>query len=185
VSVQLQAKSVVRSVALVLVVVVLGCGLGGPYVGESVVGALGRAVGHSELALRALGWGWGGLPYVVAVAAFVGQAKLSRNVKLALPYLLAVWIGSAALLIPGRYSSLEERFGTAYPDARPLSFGWACGFLSTAVTVLLVAIALILFKRILGTITKRHLQTLNRVLAAVWVVLTTAGLVAALIGPMP
>ncbi|TCO24835.1 hypothetical protein EV652_108371 [Kribbella steppae] len=175
----------VRSVALVVVVVAVGCGLGGAVVGESVVGALGRAVDHRELVLRALGWCWGGLPYVVITAALVGRAKLTRNVKLALPYLLAVWIGSAALLIPGRYSTLEERFGTAYPDARPLSFGWACGFLSTAATVLLVAIALILFKKLLGSITKRHLQTLNRVLTAIWVVLTAAGLVAALIGPMP
>jgi hypothetical protein len=176
---------VVRSVALVVVVTVFACGIGGGFVGESVVGALGRAVDHSELALRVLGWCWGGLPYVVIAAAFVGRAKLTRNARLALTYLLAVWLASAALLIPGRSSSLEDRFGTAYPDARPLSFAWACGFLSAAATVLLVVVAVLLVNKFRGTPTKQDLQNLNRTLTTAWVVLTVAGLVGALLGPMP
>jgi hypothetical protein len=172
-------------VVVVLVVVVFACGLGGGFVGESVVGALGRVVDHGELVLRVVGWCWGGLPYVVIGAAFVGRAKLSRNGKLGLTYLLAVWIGSGALLIPGRSSSLEQRFGSAYPDARPLSFGWACGFLSTVATVLVIVVAVLLLKKLRGTPAKQHLQTLSRALTATWAVLTTAGLVAALIGPMP
>lgn len=176
---------VVRSVALVLVVTVFACGIGGGFVGESVVGALGRAVDHSESALRVLGWCWGGLPYVVIAAAFIGRARLTRNVRLALTYLLAVWISSGAFLLPGRSSSLEHRFGTAYPDARPLSFAWACGFLSAAATVLLVVVAVLLLKKLRGTPTKQHLQNLNRVLTTAWAILTAAGLVAALTGPMP
>jgi hypothetical protein len=176
---------VVRSVALVLVVTVIGCGIGGGFVGESVIGALGGVADHSELVLRVLGWCWGGLPYVVIGAAFVGRAKLTRNVLLALTYVLAVWIGSATLLLPGRSSSLEERFGSAYQDARPLSFAWACGFLSTAVTVLLIVVAVLLLKKLRGTPTTQHLQTLGRALTATWAILTATGLVAALIGPMP
>jgi hypothetical protein len=172
-------------VALVLVVVALGCGISGAFIGETVVGAIGRAVDHRELVLRALGWCWGGLPYVVIAAALAGRSKLSRNVRLSLKYLLAAWIGSAALLIPGRYSSLEDRFGTAYPDARPLSFGWACGFLTTAATFLLIAVAILLLKKVHGTLTKQHVPTLNRVVTTTWAILTAAGLVAALIGPMP
>lgn len=176
---------VVRSVGLTLVVVVLACGIGGGFVGDSVVGAVGRVVDHSELALRVLGWCWGGLPYVVIGAAFVGRAKLTRNVLLAVTYVLAVWIGSAAFLLPGRSSSLEHRFGTAYPDARPLSFAWACGFLAAAAMVLLVVIAVLVLRKLWGKPTKQQLQTLGRGLAATWVILTAAGLVAALIGPMP
>jgi hypothetical protein len=114
---------VVRSVALVLVVTVFGCGIGG---------------------------------------GFVGRAKLTRKVLLALTYVLAVWIGSATLLLPGRSSSLEERFGAAYPDARPLSFAWACGFLAAAATLLLTVIAVLLLKGLRGTPTTQHLQTLSR-----------------------
>jgi hypothetical protein len=57
--------------------------------------------------------------------------------------------------------------------------------LSAVATVLLVVVAVLLLKKLRGTPTKQHLQTLSRSLAAVWAILAAAGLVAALIGPMP
>ncbi|WP_433164119.1 hypothetical protein [Kribbella sp. CA-247076] len=174
-----------RWIVATFVVVVLACGIGGGFVGESVVGAVGRAVNHSELGLRVLGWCWGGLPYVVIAAVFVGRTRLSRAALLAMTYLLAVWVASGALLIPGRTSSLEDRFGSAYPDARPLSFGWACGFLAAAATLLLIVVGVLVLKRLRRAVTKRDLQKLSTVLTTAGGVLALGGLVGAVFAPMP
>ena len=173
-----------RYVGLGFAVAVL-CGVGGAFVGESVVGALGRLVNHHELVLRTLGWCWGGLPFVVLVAAYSQRQRLSSPVKHAIGYAVAAWAGSGALLIPGRRSTSEERFGSAYLEARPLGFGWAAGFLSLFATVLLVAAVIIVWRKLTGTVTKQSLVTLNRAIATLWGLLTAAGLIAALVAPLP
>ncbi|MEV5960796.1 hypothetical protein AB0L70_03480 [Kribbella sp. NPDC051952] len=175
------------SIALVFIAVVLVCGLSGGVVGESAIGSLGRTVNHSELALRVLGWCWGGLPWTVLAAAIVirGRARLSRSVWTVLAYLLPVWIGSGAFLLPSRSSSFESRFGTAYPDAHPLGFAWACGVLSLVATLFLLVITLLVIRKLHGKPTKQALHRLTIALAVTWATLTTAGLVAALAAPLP
>lgn len=173
-----------RAVGLGFAVAVI-CGVGGAFVGESVVGALGRLVNHQELVLRTLGWCWGGLPFVVLVAAYSQRQRLAQRTRHRFGYAVAVWAASGALLIPGRYSSTQERFGTAYADARPLSFGWAAGFLALFALVFLAALVIIIWRKLTGTATKESLTTLNRAIAIVWALLTAAGLVTALAAPLP
>jgi hypothetical protein len=173
-----------RAVGLGFAVAVI-CGVGGAFVGENVVSALGRLVNHHELVLRGLGWCWGGLPFVVLVAAYSQRHRLSQRVKHGLAYAVMAWAASGALLIPGRHSSLGERFDSAYLDARPLGFGWAAGFLSIFAMVLLVALLIIVWRKLTGTVTKQAVVVLNRAIAALWSLLTAAGLIAALVAPLP
>lgn len=173
-----------RAVGLGFVVAVC-CGVGGAFVGEPVVAALGRLVNHHELVLRALGWCWGGLPSVALVAAYSQRHRLSQRAKHAVAYAAAVWTATAALLIPGRHSSMEDRFGSAYLDARPLAFGWASGFLSVFATVLLVAVLIIGWRKLTRTVTKQSVIILNRAITILWSLLAAAGLVTALIAALP
>ncbi|TCN39680.1 hypothetical protein EV644_103236 [Kribbella orskensis] len=173
-----------RAVGLGFAVAVL-CGVGGAFVGEPVVAAVGRLVNHHELVLRGLGWCWGGLPFVVLVAAYTQRHRLSQHAKQVVAYALPIWAAAAALLIPGRHSTLEERFSSAYLDARPLAFGWAAGFLSTFATVLLVALLIIGWRKLTRTVTKQSVVILNRAITILWSVLAAAGLAAALIAPLP
>jgi hypothetical protein len=158
----------------------------GAVAGERIAGWLGRVVGHSELALRAIGWCWGGLPWVVLFVAVVlhGRAPLARGVRV-LQYVLPIWIGSAAFLLPGRTTSLERRFGTAWPDAAPLGFGWGCGALPVAAMLLVVIITGVILKKLPGQRTRRGLSALSVGAAVVWTALTAAGLIAALAAPLP
>lgn len=165
--------------------VALICGVGGAFVGEDVVGGLGRLVNHNELTLRVLGWCWGGLPFVVLVAAYSQRHRLSQRAKRGLAYAVTAWAASGALLIPGRHSSLEDRFGGAYLDARPLGFGWAAGFLSLFATFLAAGLLVLLWRKLTGTVTKQSVGTVNRGITIVWILLTAAGLLTALLAPMP
>lgn len=165
--------------------VALICGVGGAFVGENVVGALGRLVNHHELTLRVLGWCWGGLPFVVLVLAYTQRHRLSQRAKRGLTYAVTIWAASGALLIPGRHSSLEDRFGSAYLDARPLGFGWAAGFLALFATFVAAALLVLLWRKLTGTVTKQSVRTLNRGLTILWILLTAAGLITAVVAPMP
>lgn len=175
---------VVRAVGLGFAVAVV-CGVGGAFIREDVVGALGRFVDHNELPLRLLGWCWGGLPFVVLVVAYSQRRRLVLRAKHGLVYALVIWAASGALLMPGRHSSLEDRFGSAYSDARPLGFGWAAGFLSVFATFLAVAILILVWRKLTGTVTKPALVALNRLIVVLWVLFTAAGLIAALVAPLP
>lgn len=161
------------------------CGVGGAFVAEDVVAGIGRLVNHDELALRLLGWCWGGLPFVVPVVAITQRHHLSRTAKRALAYVVAVWAASGALLLPGRHSSAEERFGAAYLDYRPLGFGWAAGFLSVFATFLAAAVLVLLWRLLTRTATKQSAGPLNSGLTILWILFTAGGLVAALLAPMP
>jgi hypothetical protein len=160
--------------------VALISGVGGSFVAEEVVGGLGRLLNHNDLALRVLGWCWGGLPFVVLVAAYSQRHRLSQRAKRGLTYAVTAWAASGALLIPGRRSSPEERFGEAYLDGRPLAFGWAAGFLALFATFLLAALLAILWRKLSGPV-----GILDRGITIIWVVLTTAGLLTALLAPLP
>lgn len=165
--------------------VALICGVGGAFVGEDVVGGLGRLVNHNEFTLRVLGWCWGGLPFVVLVVAYSQRHRLSRRAKRGFTYAVTAWAASGALLLPGRRSTLEDRFGDAYLDVRPLGFGWAAGFLSLFATFIAAGLLVILWRKLTGTVTKRSVVILNRGLTILWVLLTVAGLITALLAPMP
>ncbi|MGC4936725.1 hypothetical protein [Kribbella sp. DT2] len=120
----------IRRAAITAIVVALACGLAGGVVGEEVVSAIGGATDHEELALRALGWCWSGLPFTLTIVATFLRARLAPRVKPYVAMLLAAWAASGTLFIPARGSTPEGRFGAAYPDARFLSYAWAAGFLS-------------------------------------------------------
>jgi len=165
--------------------VALICGVGGAFFGESVVGALGLVVGHNELVLRILGWCWGGLPFVVLVVAYTQRHRLSQRAKRGLTYAVTAWAASGSLLLPGRHSSAEERFGDAYLDARPLAFGWAAGFMALFVSFLAAGLLVLIWRKLTGTVTKQSLGFLNWAIATLWILLTAAGLIAAVLAPMP
>ena len=169
-----------RGVALAFITAAL-TGLTGALVGKQVMSALGRLVNHQELVLRVLGWCWSGLPFLVLAVAINQRRLLAEGARAGLTYLLAVWAGSGALLLPGRTSNLERRFGSAYPDARPLGFGWGAGALSIFVSLLLAGLVIVLLRR-LGSIDQ---GILNRVLVGLWIIATAAGLVVALLAPLP
>jgi hypothetical protein len=95
-----------------------------------------------------------------------------------------VWIASSTLLLPPRMSSAEARFGSAYPDARPLCFGWGCGVLPVFGALLLMLIAVLLVKR-RGEPTRPAHHMLNLTLTVGWALLLSAGLIYALAGPIP
>ncbi|TWD80694.1 hypothetical protein FB561_1781 [Kribbella amoyensis] len=176
---------VVSRSALLFLGVAVGCGIGGGFIGEDVVGALGRTVGHRELPLRLLGWCWGGLPFVVAATAVVLRERLSRGARPALTYVLVVWIASGAFLLPRRLSTIEHRFGTAAADAKLLGYGWAAGILPIFATLALTVIGLLILRKSGRTPSKSTLTKLGRTFAATFCVLTTAGLVVALVGKTP
>jgi len=181
VTTRLHAPSYVpRGVALAFITAAL-TGLTGALVGKQLMTALGHLVNHQELVLRILGWCWSGLPFVVLAVAITQRRHLSERARAALTYLLAVWVGSAAVLLPGRTSNLERRFGSAYPDARPLGFGWGAGALSLFVSLLLAGLVIVLLRRF-GAIDQ---VILNRVLVCLWIIATAAGLVVALFAPLP
>ncbi|WP_433013130.1 hypothetical protein [Kribbella sp. CA-294648] len=165
--------------------VALLCGVGGAFVADDVVGGLGRLVNHDEFALRVLGWCWGGLPFVVLVLAYTQRHRLSQRIKRGLTYAVTAWTASGALLMPGRHSSAEERFGEAYLDARPLGFGWAAGFMALFATFLATALLAIVWRKLTGTVTKQSVVTLNRGFTIFLVLFTVGGLIAALLAPMP
>jgi len=160
------------------------CGLGGAYVGEDVVGALGRTVGHNEFVLRALGWCWGGLPFVLIAVAFFLRDRLAP-VRAWIAGVLAVWLGSGSLLLPGRNSTRELRFGSAELDALPLAFGWACGIMPFFASTFLTILAILIARRLFGRLDANRMNKLAIGLFTVWCLLTTAGLVAAFAAPLP
>lgn len=161
-------------------------GVGGAFVAADVVDALGRLTGHDPLRLRLLGWCWGGLPWLVASAAFLVRRRLSAAARLRFAYGLGVWCAAGAVLLPGRGSSAERRFGSAYPDSRPLTFGWACGWLPIAVLVLVAVVAILIVHRATGgKPAQRTQRSLGWGLAALWLLLLVGGLVAALAAPLP
>lgn len=168
----------------VWIAVALICGLGGGIVGEDVVGALGRLVDHDEFLLRLLGWCWGGLPYVLVAVAFFVRRRLVRA-RAVLVSVLAAWCASVALLLPGRGSSLEHRFGSAYPDARVLGFASACGILPVFASLFLTLIVVLVAHKIFGRPAKERVDKLTAGLFIAWSLLTAAGLVAAFVGPLP
>ncbi|MEU4390892.1 hypothetical protein [Kribbella sp. NPDC023855] len=165
--------------------VALVCGVGGSFVAEDVVGGLGRLLNHDEFALRVLGWCWGGLPFVVLVLAYSQRHRLSQRAKRGFTYTVTAWAASGALLIPGRHTSAEERFGEAYLDSRPLGFGWAAGFMALFATFLVAGLLAVVWRKLTGTVTRQSVTTLNRGLTVLWVLFTVGGLVAALLAPMP
>lgn len=170
----------------VVCAVAVVCGVGGAFVAPDVVGALGRLTGHDPLRLRLLGWCWGGLPWLVASAAFLVRRRLSAAARVGLAYGLGVWCASGAILLPSRGSSAERRFGSAYLDSRPLTFGWACGWLPAAALVLVAVVATLLVHRAThGNPADRTQRSLGRGLAGLWMLLLTGGLVTALAGPLP
>jgi hypothetical protein len=173
-----------RAVGLAFATAVI-CGVGGAFVGEPVISGLGNLVNHHELVLRTLGWCWGGLPFVVLVTAYSQRHRLRPQTKRGLTYAVAVWAASGALLLPGRRSTLEERFGGAYLDAQPLGFGWAAGFLALVALGFLVALLIIGWGKLTGTATKQSLVGLSRAITSLWALLTAAGLLAALVAPLP
>ena len=85
------------------------------------------------------------------------------------------------LSCPEHPSTSEERFGSAYSDARPLGFGWAAGFLSLFATVLLVAVVIIVWRKL----TKNSVVALNRAITILWGLLTAVGLFTAVFAPLP
>ncbi|MGW6281973.1 hypothetical protein [Kribbella sp. NPDC055071] len=181
------AKRSGNRITLLFFVAAVSFAVTGAVAGERLAGLLGAAVGHSELALRAIGWCWGGLPWVVLSTAIVlhHRALLTSGVRTGLKYVLPIWVGSAAFLLPGRTSSLERRFGSAWPDARPLGFGWGCGAATVAAMLLVVIITGVILKKLPGQRTKRGLGALGVGAAVVWAALTAAGLIAALAAPLP
>jgi hypothetical protein len=183
----LAAKRTGSRIALLFLAAAVISAVAGAVAGERLAGWLGRAVGHSDFALRVIGWCWGGLPWVVVFAAIVlhGRRPLARGVRMRLQCVLPIWIGTAAFLLPGRTDSLEDRFGTAWPDAKPLGFAWACGALTVAAMLLVVIIAGLILKKLPGQRTKRDIRTLGTVMVVGWTALTAAGLIAALVAPLP
>ncbi|MFC0628143.1 hypothetical protein [Kribbella deserti] len=169
-----------------LLLVLLVCGLGGSQLAPHVVGALGRIAGHDELALRLIGWCWGGGPLLAWSLLVWLKERMSRPVKVAIGYAGIVWAGSAAMLLPGRHETDQERFGAALADSRPLGFGWACGFLVLFLYLLLLAIASLLFRKFRPEpTTKAHLTVAGRVATTTWLILLAASLAAALFAPRP
>jgi hypothetical protein len=160
------------------------CGIGGAYVAEDVVGALGDAVGHNESVLRALGWCWGGLPFVLIAVAYRLRDRLA-TVKAWVAGVLAVWLGSGSFLLPGRNSTPQLRFGSAQLDAGSLAFGWACGIMPFFASTFLTIVAILIARRLLGPLGPNQMNKLAIGLFAAWCLLTTAGLVAAFAAPLP
>lgn len=160
------------------VVTALACGTGGAFLADDVVHGLGNLTGHDEATLRALGWCWGGLPWCVVTALVMLRGRFPARPA---SYLVVVWLTSAALLIPARGQTGEDRFGTAGADGRAVSFGWACGFLAVAVTLVVVgAVAVIGARLRRREVTKAVLRRTSAVLTAVWLLAPLAGLAIAL-----
>ncbi|GAB2560834.1 hypothetical protein [Kribbella endophytica] len=159
----------------------VACGIGGASVGEDLVNAIGRSVAHHEHALRLIGWCWSGLPFTLGIAAIAFHARIARRTKPYVATILTVWAGSGALFIPGRNSTAEDRFGTAYPDARFLSYAWAAGFLAFVALVAVAAAAVLIAARF----SKAGSKPFSRALGVLAVLLLAAGLVVALVGPLP
>jgi hypothetical protein len=160
------------------------CGIGGAYVAEDVVGALGHAVVHNEYVLRALGWCWGGLPFVLIAVTYFLRDKLA-TAKSWIAGGLAVWLGSGSFLLPGRYSTRELRFGSAQLDALPLAFGWACGIMPFFASTFLTILVILIVHRLFGRLTVNQMHRLVVSLFTMWCLLTAAGLIAAFVAPLP
>ncbi len=162
----------------------VACGLSGPYIGEGLVTTIGGLTDHNEQLLRLLGWCWSGLPFTLAIAAIVWHSRINRRAKPYVATLLAVWAASGALFVPGRNSSTAERFGAAYPDAKYLSYAWAAGFLSFVALVVVAATAVLIVARLSATKAAAG-KPVGRALGVLAVLLLGAGLVVALVGPLP
>jgi hypothetical protein len=174
----------IRRAAITGIVVALACGLGGGVVGEEVVTAIGRATDHHEPTLRALGWCWSGLPFTLTIAATFLRARIAPRAKPYVAVLLAAWAASGTLFLPARGSTSEGRFGTAYPDAKFLSYAWAAGFLSIFALLVVGSAAILIVGRLSGAkpLKGKLIGWVFNVLAVLFI---TAGLAVALVGPLP
>ncbi|MEV6287959.1 hypothetical protein [Kribbella sp. NPDC051770] len=150
-------------------------GLAGAYIGEDVVTTIGNATNHHEPTLRLLGWSWIGLPLLLALWTTAVHERIRPAARPVVALALAIWAGSSALLIPGRRSSLEQRFGTAYPDARVLGVGWGAGLPSIFLIAAVTVAAILLLRQ----------RATPRILTAAAALLGLAGLITALLAPLP
>lgn len=163
-------------------VVAVAAGLGGAYVGEDLVGWIGRQTNHNEQVLRLLGWCWIGLPLLLALWSASIHQRIRPTARPAIALVLASWAASSAILLPGRRATLEDRFGTAYPDARVLGFGWGAGVLSVFLIGAVTVAGILVVNKTLG---QRGARPLSVGLTVAAVLLGAAGLVTALVAPLP
>jgi len=170
----------------VIVVLVVSGMLGHHYV-KPFVRWLGGVVGHDELALRALGWAWLGVPLVMIALLLILRERVPPQPRSVLAVAAFTLAASSAMLPGGRRGESEEKlFGEVYPDAQPLGYGWGAAGLSIFAMFVVAAITYIIAGKIAGTpLPKPARKRIDPVLGAACVALLIGGLWLALTGPLP
>jgi len=172
---------------IIVVVVLLASGLFGPRVVRGLVAHLGTAVAHNELALRALGWCWIGVPVLVLTALLLLRQRIDRTVRgVVATVMLCLAATSAMLTGTRRGRRLEVVFGDVYPDAQPLSFGWASAVMTVFAMLAVSAAVFIVAGKLAGRPLSAETQRkIGPGLGAALILVAVAGLWFALAGPLP
>ncbi|TDD48738.1 hypothetical protein E1263_33070 [Kribbella antibiotica] len=172
---------------ILIVAVLLTSGLLGRRYVRDLVAHLGTAVSHNELALRALGWAWVGVPLVVLTVLLVLRRRIDRTIRGVVATAALCLAASSAMLTGGRRAPRAEVFfGAVYPDAQPLSYGWAAAGLTIFAMLAVSAITLIVAGKIAGRPMPAAVQQkVGHALGVALILLLAAGLLLALTGPLP
>ncbi|MET7278699.1 hypothetical protein ABZS29_10760 [Kribbella sp. NPDC005582] len=175
-----------RFASILVVAVLVVSGVFGDLYVRDFVAHLGTAVAHDELALRALGWCWLGVPVVVLTVLLLLRHRLSRRVRGVVSTVMFCLAASSAMLPGGRRSRPKVVFGDVYPDAQPLSYGWASAGLTIVAMLAVSAVVLLVAGKIAGrplpAATQRKIAP---GLGVALILLAAGGLWIALAGPLP
>ncbi|MFC0626715.1 hypothetical protein [Kribbella deserti] len=97
----------------------------------AVTGAVGRLLGHDEVALRLAGFVWGAVPWLVGVAILIKVRRKNRRPWMA--YGCILWMLSGLLLVP---VGAGHRFSPVVRvDADLLAFAWICSMIAGVVAL--------------------------------------------------
>ncbi|MET9318567.1 hypothetical protein ABZX12_42710 [Kribbella sp. NPDC003505] len=115
--------------AMIVVMPILAASLAA---GPAVIAAVGNLLDHDVTALRVAGFGWGAVPWLIAIPVLAARLTWFRGAG----WIWFLWIASGLLLIPLRGTKHLDPI--VHADMNQLAFSWLCA-ISAAVVACMIS----------------------------------------------